>query len=78
VSLPEHWIEHRREDGERVGWIVPPGEGFLAYDALGRRATPDPVDWLTDEFGGASAVGSGAETIRLPFPAPEILRTADG
>jgi len=123
MSLPDHWIEHRREDGERVGWIVPAGEDFLAYDALGRQATPDPVDWLTaeetleelglrfladrfildldgaegtggtvtrpvrisevgtdgitvvtDEFGGASAVGSGAETIRLPFPAPDTLR----
>jgi hypothetical protein len=123
MSLPEHWIEHRREDGERVGWIVPAGEGFLAYDALGRQATPDPVDWLTaeetleerglrfladrfvldadgaggdaeatarpvrisevgtdgitvvtDELGGASAVGSGAEAIRLPFPAPDTLR----
>jgi hypothetical protein len=125
MSLPDHWIEHRREDGERVGWIVPTGEDLLAYDALGRQATPDPVDWLTaeetleelglrfladrfvldldgagedggvterpvrisevgtdgitvvtDEFGGASAVGSGAETIRLPFPAPDTLRPA--
>jgi hypothetical protein len=128
MSLPGNWIEHRREDGERLGWIVPAGEDFLAYDALGRQATPDPVDWLTaeetleelglrfladrfvldvygasgdggggnaterpvrisevgtdgitvvtDEFGGASAVGSGAETIRLPFPAPDTLRPA--
>lgn len=126
--LPGHWIEYRREDGERVGWIAPSGEDFLAFDALGRQATPDPVDWLaaeevleelglrfigdrfllevenidgvegdingkerpvrisevstdaitvvTDAFGGASAVGSGAETIRLPFPAPDTLRPA--
>jgi hypothetical protein len=126
MSLPDHWIEHRREDGERVGWIVPAGDDFLAYDALGRQVTPDPVDWLsaeetleerglrfladrfvleidgaggdggpasrpvrisevgtegitvvTDEFGGASAVGSGAEAIRLPFPVPDSLRQAD-
>ncbi|MFB2572366.1 hypothetical protein [Micrococcus sp. IITD107] len=127
TTLPDHWIEHHREGGERVGWIVPAGADFLAFDALGRQATREPVDWLTaeealeelglrflgdrfvldvegtggsggatarpvriaevstdgitvvtDEFGGASAVGSGAQTIRLPFPAPDTLRSADG
>ena len=43
------WIEHRRaEDGERVGWMQPVGEGFVAIDLLGRRRT-DSVDWLRAE-----------------------------
>ncbi|WP_066043542.1 hypothetical protein [Herbiconiux solani] len=43
------WIEHRRaDDGERVGWMEPDGDGFVAIDLLGRPRT-DPVDWLTAE-----------------------------
>jgi hypothetical protein len=43
------WIEHRRsDDGERVGWMKPVGEGFVAIDLLGRRRT-DAVDWLHAE-----------------------------
>ena len=43
------WIEHRRsDDGERVGWMKPVGEGFVAIDLLGRRRT-DVVDWLVAE-----------------------------
>ncbi|WP_432543341.1 hypothetical protein [Kineococcus sp. SYSU DK002] len=117
--LPGDWFEHRRHDGERVGWIVPDGEGFRAVDVLGRPVTPEPVDWVaaeealedlgigfladryllrtpdgrerpvrisevgtegvtvvTDDFGGASAVGSGSERIDLPFPVPAALRRA--
>lgn len=45
----ESWIEHRRPgDRERVGWIRPEGEGFVAHDALGRPLT-GPVDWLAAE-----------------------------
>lgn len=51
VSLPPHtgiryfdlmnadWIEHRREDGERIGWIRMVGEHFVAVDVLGREIT---------------------------------------
>ncbi len=47
--MEEDWIEHRRTgDGERVGWMVPRGEGFVAVDLLGRRRT-DVVDWLQAE-----------------------------
>ena len=45
----EDWIEHRRAgDRERVGWIRPEGDGFVALDALGREVT-GTVDWLDAE-----------------------------
>lgn len=47
--LPADWIEHRRADGETVGWIVPDGDGFRARDLLGREATHGIVDWLEAE-----------------------------
>jgi hypothetical protein len=43
------WIEHRRsDDGERVGWMQPVDEGFIAIDLLGRRRT-SVVDWMLAE-----------------------------
>lgn len=43
------WIEHRRaDDGERVGWMKPVDDGFVAIDLLGRPRT-DVVDWLQAE-----------------------------
>lgn len=43
------WIEHRRpEDGERVGWIRPHDDGFVAIDLFGRERT-SVVDWLEAE-----------------------------
>ncbi|WP_434969558.1 hypothetical protein [Microbacterium sp. bgisy207] len=43
------WIEHRRsEDGERLGWMQPVGDGFVAIDLLGRRRT-EVVDWMVAE-----------------------------
>lgn len=43
------WIEHRRsDDGERVGWMKPVDEGFVAIDLLGRPRT-DVVDWMVAE-----------------------------
>ena len=42
------WIEHRREDGERVGWLRPDGDGFVPVDLLGRELS-SAVDWLTGE-----------------------------
>lgn len=115
--LPDDWIEHRREsDRELVGWIAPDGDGFRAYDILGRPVGGEVLDWLeaeealeergigflaarhrlrlpdgserpvrisevtttqivviADEWGSASAVGSGADTYQLAFPAPEEL-----
>lgn len=45
---PDGWIEHRRGDGERVGWMRESGDGFIAIDLLGREVT-DAVDWFTAE-----------------------------
>ena len=42
------WIEHRRGDGERVGWIIPRGDDFVVVDLLGRERG-GPVDWLGAE-----------------------------
>lgn len=42
------WIEHRRGDGELVGWMIPRGEDFVVVDLLGRERS-NPVDWLTAE-----------------------------
>src|SRR4051794_10719809 len=45
----ESWIEHTRaDDRERLGWIRPDGDAFVAHDALGRELT-GPVDWLEAE-----------------------------
>lgn len=41
---PENWIEHRREDGERVGWIVLEGDTCTPIDLLG-RPLPATDDW---------------------------------
>ena len=43
------WIEHRRGDGELVGWLAPEGEGFHVVDLLGRTRTDEPVGWLAAE-----------------------------
>lgn len=48
MSAEPEWIEHRRGDRERLGWMLPEGDGFVVIDLLGRRRT-DPVDWFTAE-----------------------------
>ena len=46
---PGDWIAHHRPgDRERLGWIRPEGDGFVALDALGRPVT-GTVDWLDAE-----------------------------
>ena len=47
--LPADWIEHRRGDGEVLGWMVADGEGFRVRDLLGRERAARPVDWLEAE-----------------------------
>lgn len=42
------WIEHRRPDGECLGWMRPAGDHFIVVDLLGRDMT-GPVDWLEAE-----------------------------
>ena len=47
--LSEEWIEHVRPgDRERLGWIRPEGDAFVALDVLGRELT-GPVEWLEAE-----------------------------
>lgn len=46
--MDETWIEHRRDDGERIGWIRMVEEKFIAVDVLGREITAE-VDWLEAE-----------------------------
>lgn len=44
----KEWIEHRRGDGERLGWMRQQGDLFVPVDLLGRDVGA-PVDWLTAE-----------------------------
>jgi hypothetical protein len=67
--LPDNWIEHRREDRELVGWIVPEGHGFSPMDVLGRRVTPEPVEWLeAEETLDALGIGFLADRYLLSLP----------
>lgn len=51
--LPLDWIEHRRADGELLGWMLADGDGFRVFDLLGReRRAGDAdgaIDWLAAE-----------------------------
>lgn len=47
--IADDWIEHRRGDRERVGWMVADGDGFQVVDLLGRPRTDDPIEWLDAE-----------------------------
>jgi len=42
------WIEHRRPDGEIVGWMRPVDDRFEVIDLLG-RPVGEPTDWLSGE-----------------------------
>ena len=48
MSIPADWIEHRRGDGERLGWMRPLGGQFVVIDLLGRERSA-PLDWLLAE-----------------------------
>ena len=50
TALPEHWVEHRREDGEVVGWIDmhSAAPDLVPIDRLG-RPLPTVDDWLVAE-----------------------------
>lgn len=67
--LPADWIEHRRPDGEVLGWMVPEGEGFRVRDLLGRELTPRPVDWLEgEELLESLGIGYLADRWELTLP----------
>ena len=77
VEAVEHradWIEHRRHDGERVGWIRMAGEQFVPVDLLGRDLT-GPVDWLeAEETLERAGIGYLAELYELRQPDGSWLR----
>ena len=65
------WIEHRRSDGEHLGWTVPAGNGVHVVDLLGRQRTEAPVDWIEAE--------EALETLGIGYLAHRYsLRLADG
>jgi hypothetical protein len=67
-------IEHRREDGERVGWLRPEGDGFVAVDLLGRELG-GPVDWLAgEELLEATGIGYLADPYELRLDDGRWLR----
>lgn len=65
MSAPSHWIEHRRGDGELLGWMDQEDDDFVAIDLLGRRVT-GAVDWLTaEEHLDALGIGYLADPFEL-------------
>ncbi|QNN54001.1 hypothetical protein [Nocardioides mesophilus] len=70
MSTPD-WIEHRRPDGELLGWMVPDGDGFHIIDLLGRQRTESPADWPDAE--------EALETLGIGYLANRYsLRLSDG
>ncbi|MDO8383085.1 MAG: hypothetical protein Q7T17_08920 [Microbacterium sp.] len=69
------WIEHRRsDDRERVGWMKPVEDGFVAIDLLGRPRT-DVVDWLhAEETLDALGIGYLADPYELRLESGDWLR----
>lgn len=69
------WIEHRRsDDGERVGWMQPVGDGFVAIGLLGHPRT-DAVDWLdAEENLDALGIGYLADPYELRLESGDWLR----
>lgn len=47
-AVPDDWTPHRRDDGERLGWIRPDGGAWTAIDVLGRVVAAS-VEWLDAE-----------------------------
>ena len=72
--LNPDWIEHRRGDGELLGWMSPEGEKFVPVDLLGRPLT-DPVDWLAaEEVLEAVGIGYLADPYELKLDDGQWLR----
>ena len=72
--LNPDWIEHRRGDGELLGWMSPEGEEFVPIDLLGRPLT-DPVDWLAaEEVLEAVGIGYLADPYELKLDDGQWLR----
>ncbi|WP_127473828.1 hypothetical protein [Microbacterium sulfonylureivorans] len=67
--LPADWIEHRRPDGETLGWMVADGDGFRVHDLLGRALTVEPLEWLeAEDLLEELGIGYLADRWTLTFP----------
>lgn len=64
--IPDTWIEHRREDGERVGWIRIDDDACVPIDLLGRELAP-AADWH-DAEAALEARGIGFLADRYEWP----------
>jgi len=74
MAVEVNWIEHRRSDGEIVGWIVPAGEGFTTVDLLGREDL-DEVAWdVAEERLEERGIGYLADKYELLLESGEWLR----
>ena len=74
MSVPATWIEHRRGDRERLGWMMPAGEGFIVFDLLGRRIS-DELDWLdAEELLDSLGMGYLADPYELKLDSGQWLR----
>ncbi|QNO38436.1 hypothetical protein H4J02_05370 [Protaetiibacter sp. SSC-01] len=68
------WIEHRRADGELVGWMRPEGDGFVPVDLLGRDRA-GVLDWLAaEELLDGLGIGYLADAYVLERPGRAPLR----
>ena len=64
----EDWIEHRRGDGERVGWMRAEGDLFVPVDLLGRDLGA-AADWLAaEEMLERAGIGYLADPYELRLP----------
>src|SRR5690606_1425351 len=69
MPVPSDWIEHRRGDGELLGWMAPDGDGFRVVNLLGRDLAASPVDWLAaEELLEATGIGYLADRYELTTP----------
>lgn len=74
MTVPDSWIEHRRGDRERLGWMMPAGEGFVVFDLLGRRIS-DELDWLdAEELLDSLGMGYLADPYELKLEGGQWLR----
>jgi hypothetical protein len=74
VPADADWIEHRRGDRERLGWMLPEGEGFVVIDLLGRRRT-EALDWFAaEEFLDNLGIGYLADPYELLLDDARWLR----
>ena len=73
------WVEHRRDDGVLLGWIVPEGDAFHIVDLLGRTRTTVPLDWVdAEEALDALGIGYLADRYSLRLAEGEEQRVRIG